>query len=74
MISLKLITLWENTYGCAKNYRCAIPLYLLSMVSQAYYLIINRVMSAPGYGIEVADGLNDTDKGFSFSLSYVNNP
>ena len=29
-------TVWEDIYGCAKHYRCATELYLMSMLSQAF--------------------------------------
>ena len=34
------------------------------MVSQAFSVIIYRGISAPGYGREVGDGINDIDKRF----------
>ena len=63
----KLITLWENAYGCAKHYRRAMQLYLLSMLSQSYYVIIDRGVSATGHVRYVVDGLNTTEKYVSVS-------
>ena len=34
----------------------------MSVISQTYSLIIERGISAPGHGKEVADGLNAVDK------------
>ena len=48
ILSATLITLWENTYGCVEKYICATLLYLMSVLSQAFYVIINRGISAPG--------------------------
>ena len=32
----------KNTYGCAEHYRCATELCLISMFSQAFYIIIDH--------------------------------
>ena len=66
--SNKLITIWGNTYGCTEQYRYATALYLISMLSQAFYVIIYRVTSELGHVIEVVDGLNTIDKSFIFQL------
>ena len=61
-------TIWENTYSCADHYICDTSLYLLSILSQSFNIIINRGISAPGHVIEVVDGLNYTDKRFILHL------
>ena len=53
----ELSTLWENTDGCAENYRCDAALYLMSMLSQAFSVIIDRGISAPRHIREVVDEL-----------------
>ena len=40
----------------------------MSVISQNYSLIIDRVISAPGHGKEVVDGLNDFDKRYIYQL------
>ena len=45
-----LSTIWENTDSCAEQYRCASALYLILVMSQTYSIIIDRGISAPGYG------------------------
>ena len=37
-------------------------------MSQTYSIIIDRGISAPGHGKEVADGLNDVDKRYIYQL------
>ena len=37
-------------------------MYLMSVMSQCYYIIIDRGISAPGHGKEVVDGLNAVNK------------
>ena len=40
----------------------------MSVLSQSKSIIIDRGMSAPGYGKEVADGLNIIEKRFMYQL------
>ena len=53
-----LSKIWENTDGCADQYRCASALYLMSVLSQHFSNKTDRGISAPGHGKEVVDGLN----------------
>ena len=57
-----LSTIWEETDGCAKQYCCALALYLLSMVASTFGIVIDRGIGAPGHGKDVVDGLNACDK------------
>ena len=50
ILTTSLSTIWENTDGCAEQYRCASALYLMSVMSQTYYTIIDSSISAPGHG------------------------
>ena len=47
-----LSTIWEETDGCAKQYHCALALYLLSMVASRFGIIIDtsRAIGASGHG------------------------
>ena len=65
---VKIITIWENTDGCADKYRCASALYLMSFLSQSHTIITDRGISAPGHGKEVVDGLNTIDKRYMYQL------
>ena len=70
-----MTTIWENTDGCAYQYRCATTLYLLSMLAHAYNIIINCGVGEPGHGIEVVDRLSFTYKIFlSILLTNVQLP
>ena len=62
LLTTSLSTIWENTDGCAEQYRCASALYLMSVMSKTYSIIIDRGISAPGHGKEVVDGLTAVDK------------
>ena len=68
IMSNKLSKIWQNKDGCAKHYICATELYLISMLSQDFYVIIERGISAPGYGRQLADVLNATVKRFLLQL------
>ena len=57
-----LSTIWENTDGCAEQYICASAIYLMSVMSKCYLIIIDRGISSPGHGKEVVDGLYNIDK------------
>ena len=61
-------TIWENTDGCAEQYICASALYLMSVMSQTYSIIIDRGIIAPGHGKEVVDGLHSVDKRYIYKL------
>ena len=63
-----LSTIWENIDACAEHDIYAPELYLMSMLSQAFSVIIYRGISAPGYVREVVDGVNAIYKSFIFQL------
>ena len=60
------MTIWENTDGCDEQYRCASALYLMSVMSQPYSIVIDRGISAPGHGKEMVHGLNAVDKRYIY--------
>ena len=68
VLTTSLITIWENTDDCSEQYRCASALYLMSVMSQTYSIIIDRGTSAHGNGKEVVDGLNAVDKRYIYQL------
>ena len=70
VLTTSLSKIWENTDGCAKQYRCASALYLISVMSQTYSIIIDRGISAPGHGKEVVDGLSALDKRYIYQLMF----
>ena len=54
--------MFDNTDGCAKQYRCATALHLLTMLSVKHNITIDRAVAAPGHGKDLIDGLNAVDK------------
>ena len=41
VLTTSLSTIWENNDGCAEQYICASALYLMSVMSQTYSIIID---------------------------------
>ena len=58
-------TVWEDTDGCAEQYRCDLAIYLLTVLSSSYDIIIDRAINVPGHGNNVVDVLNGIDKRYS---------
>ena len=55
-------TVLEDTNGCAKQYRCALSIYLMNVLSSLYGIIMYHAIKEPGHGKNVVDGINATDK------------
>ena len=70
VLTKPLSTIYGNTDGCAEQYRCTSALYLMSVMSQYYSIIIDRGISGPGQCKEVVDGLNSVDKRYICQLMY----
>ena len=67
-MSNMLITIRENTDGCAEHYRRATAFNLFSMLLQEYSIIIDHGISVLGHGREVVDDLNAIEKRFILQL------
>ena len=63
-----LSIIWENNDGFAEQYICASALYLISVMSQCYSVIIDRGIIAPEHGKEVVDGLNAIENRYIYQL------
>ena len=70
LLTTSLSKIWENTDGCAKQYRCAYALHLMSVMSQCYSIIIDRGISAPGNGKEFVYVINAVDKRYIYQFMY----
>ena len=64
-------TLYCNTDGAAKQYRCANAICYLSFLSSKYHINIDRAIGAPGYGKDIVDGLNAVDKNYLKKLMRI---
>ena len=54
-------TVWEDTDSYAKQYKCALSIYLMNVLSSKYGITMNSVINAPVHGNTVVDGLNSTE-------------
>ena len=52
----------DHTDGCAKQYRCAYDIYLLTCLDLEFCIIIYRAVGGPRHGKYVVDGLKSRDK------------
>ena len=68
VLTTYLSKIWENTDGCSEQYICDSALYLMSVMSQCYSVMIDPGISAPGHGKEVVYGLNAVDKIYIYKL------
>ncbi len=48
--------MFDNTYGCTKQYHCATTLHLLSMLSVKHNITNDQAVAAPGHGKDLIDG------------------
>ena len=64
-----LSKIWENIDGCAENYIYAIVLYMMSILLQAFSVIIDHGTSSQGHGLEVVDDLNAIEL-FSIPINF----
>ena len=55
-------TVWKDTDGCANQYMCALDIYLMTLLSFSYGIIMDLDINTIGHGNNVVDGLNSTDK------------
>ena len=54
-------TVWEDTNGCAKQYKCALAIYLMIVLSSSYGIIMDHEINAPRHGKNFVDGINVTE-------------
>ena len=70
VLTSALSKIWGNTDGCAEQYICVSALYLMSVMSQCYSVIVDSGISAPVHDKEVDNGLNAIDKCYIYPLMY----
>ena len=54
--------MWDQTYGCAKQYRCFIAYYLMSYLSKSYQIVLDIYVDTPCHVKYVVDGFNAVQK------------
>ena len=50
--------LWEETDGWTNKYMCDLAVYLMTVLSSSYCIIMDCAINALGHGNNVFDGLN----------------
>ena len=55
-------TAWKDTDGCTKKYRCSLAIFLITVLSYSYDIIMDCSVNAPGLENNSVDGLNAIDK------------
>ena len=53
-------TVWEDTNFCAKKYICALDIYLITVLSSSYSIIMDCAINAPGLWNNAVDIINAT--------------
>ena len=51
-------TVWEETNGCAKQYRCNLAIHLMTVLLSSYGIIMDSSIHLPGNGNNVVYELN----------------
>ena len=54
--------MWDQTYGCANQYRCSIAYYLMSYLSTSYQIVLDRAVDTPVHEKDVVDGFSAVQK------------
>ena len=54
--------MWDQTYRCAKQYRCSIAYYLMYFYQNHIIFFLDRAVDTPGTGKDVVDGFNAVQK------------
>ena len=54
-------TVWEETVGCAHQYRCDLAIHLVTVLSSSYGIIMDHAINSPVNGNNFVVGLNATD-------------
>ena len=57
-----VLTVWEDTYRCADKYRCDLDIYVMTVLSSSYIIIMDCAINEPGHWKNIVDGLNATEK------------
>ena len=67
-------TMWDQTDGCAKQYRCSIAYYIMSYLSKSYQIVLDRAVDTPGCGKYVADGFHAVQKRYLATCLIIDLP
>ena len=54
--------MWDQTDGCAKQYKCSIAYNLMYFLSKYYQIVLDRAIDTPVHGKDVVDAFNAVQK------------
>ena len=54
--------MWDQTDGCANQYKCSIAYYLISYLTTSYQIFLDRAVDTPGHRKDVVYGFNAVQK------------
>ena len=57
-------TVWEDTVGYAKQFRRDSEIYLMTVLSDIFGMIIDSEINVPSHANNVVDDINDTGKSY----------
>ena len=57
-------TVWEDIDGGTNQYKRALPIYLMTVLSSSYGIIMDHAINTTGYVNNFVDGINATEKLF----------
>ena len=57
--------IYENTYGCSKQYICENVFWTLLVSGFTYRVVIDRFINVTGQGRSKIDGINGSDQSYS---------
>ena len=55
-------TVWEDTDGCANKYWCALDIYLMTVLSSSYGIIMDVAINVSSHVNNIVDVINATGK------------
>ena len=55
--------MWDQIYGCSKQYMCSIAYFMMSFLSKSYQIVLDKAVDTPGHGKDVVGGFNTVHKG-----------
>ena len=55
-------TFFKYTNGCAKEYQCALSMYIITELSSKYGIILDHSIGDTSHVKDIVDGLNDIGK------------
>ena len=55
-------TMWDETDGCSKHFRCSIAYHIMYFLSKSYQIVLDRAVDTPVHGKDKVGGFNAFQK------------